>query len=116
LRGDLDGFRFSLPIAPAAPARAIFSGAPVLVTPYPTFNTGGANWSAQPNCQTFGINLPYTGTARFGWSANQEDNCLSNDTAIGLGINGRGAGYLCASSLCSAGMVDAPGNGLLWGR
>jgi hypothetical protein len=39
-----------------------------------------------------------------------------NGAAIGLGINGRGAGYRCGSTECSAGNVDAGGVGLLWGR
>ena len=59
---------------------------------------------------------PAQAPARFGWSANQEFDCLTNDTAIGLGINSHGAGYQCGSTECSAGPVDAGGLGLLWGR
>ena len=90
---------------------------------YPTFNAGAPNWSTQPNCHTFGVNTPLNFTrARFGWSANQENDCTSNDTAIGLGLmvtnttSLRGAGYQCLSSGCSAGNVDTGGNGLLWGK
>ena len=102
-------------IAPAT-AREIFSGATVYVEPFPTFNTGGANWSTQPNCQRFGTNFTYGLSVRFGWTANQEPNCLSNDTVIGLGVGGYGAGYRCGSSNCSAGMVDVGGVGFLWGK
>jgi hypothetical protein len=116
LRGELDGFRFSVQFAAVPSVRALFSGAPIEMTPYPTFNTGGANWSAQPNCRIYGVNLAYSNPVRFGWTANQEANCLSNDTGIGLGLNAYGAGYRCTSSECSAGMVDAPGNALLWGQ
>ena len=115
LRGDLDGFPFTQDVA-LQTAQQLFAGRDLTVMGFPTFNTGAPNWSAQPNCHTFGINIPYPSRARFGWSANQENDCLTNDTAIGLGINGRGAGYLCGSTLCSAGNVDAAGTGLLWGR
>jgi Fibrinogen beta and gamma chains, C-terminal globular domain len=121
LRGELDGFPFrqSLP-AMNLTAAQLFNGEAIIVDTHPTFNTGAANWSTQPNCHLFGVNLlynpPYTG-ARFGWSANQENDCLTNDTAIGLGLStGRGAGYVCGSTECSAGIVDAGGTGLLWGR
>lgn len=115
LRGELDGYRFTYAF-PGLTARQIFSGATVFVTPFPTFNTGGANWSAQPNCQQFGTNFTYGLSVRFGWTANQENNCLSNDTVIGLGVGGYGAGYRCTSTECSAGNVDAGGVGLLWGK
>lgn len=115
LRGELDGFPFTHPF-PSLTAREIFSGATVYVEPFPTFNTGGANWSTQPNCQRFGTNFTYGLSVRFGWTANQEPNCLSNDTVIGLGVGGYGAGYRCGSSNCSAGMVDVGGVGFLWGK
>ncbi len=116
LRGELDGYRFTHPF-PSLTARQIFSGAAVFVTPFPTFNTDGANWSTQPNCQRFGTNLTDGfSTVRFGWSANQEDDCLTNDTGIGLGVGGYGAGYRCTSSECSAGNVDVGGVGFLWGK
>ena len=84
-----------------------------------------ANYSAQPNCQNFGVNTPYSYyRTRFGWTANQENDCNSNDTAIGFGINNtangtandRGAGYACTSSNCSKGNVDAAAVGLLWAK
>lgn len=90
---------------------------------FPTSNEGVDHWSTQPNCHTFGINTPYPhAKTRFGWTANQEGDCESNDTAIGLGVMDdvsgmpRGAGYECLVDPCSAGVVDAPGNGLLWAR
>lgn len=116
LRGELDGFRFTQSFA-GLTAQQIFAGAPMIVDRFPTFNTGAPNWSTQPNCQTFGVNISYATSPRFGWSANQENDCLTNDTAIGLGLStGRGAGYVCGSTECSAGNVDAGGSGLLWGR
>lgn len=121
LRGELDGFRYSL-LFNDVTALAIFLGGAIEETPYPTFNDVGGNWSAQPNCRLFGINLlagrtSVAGHARFGWTANQEDQCLSNDTSIGLGTPSRGAGYQCSSTLCSpTAAVDAAGNGFLWGR
>lgn len=116
LRGELDGFRFTQAFT-GQTAQEIFLGPAAIVDTFPTFNTGAPNWSAQPNCHTFGINIPYSTRARFGWSANQENDCLSNDTAIGLGLSVvRGAGYRCGSTLCSAGNVDAAGAGRLWGR
>jgi hypothetical protein len=115
LRGELDGFRYTKAF-PGLTAQAIFAGPAAIVDSYPTFNTGAPNWSTQPNCQTFGVNIPYPTRARFGWSANQENDCVTNDTGIGLGINTRGAGYLCGSTQCSAGNVNAGGVGLLWGK
>ena len=119
LRGELDGYLFAK--AAAGTARQIFSGASSQEMPYPFFNTGAANWSTQPNCNTYGINIEYPAEmrglhVRFGWSANQEPNCATNDTIIGLGTSGRGAGYACTSSECSAGMVSVGGIGRLWGR
>jgi hypothetical protein len=95
----------------------IFGGAASYVDGVPTFNTGDPRWSTQPNCHMFGVNLPLITPARLGWSANQENDCLTNDTASGLGLNGRGAGYRCESTLCSNGNIDAggDGDGLLWG-
>lgn len=115
LRGELDGYRFTHPFS-SLTAREIFSGVTVYVTPFPTFNTGGQSWSTQPNCQRFGVNFSYGLAVRFGWTANQEDQCLSNDTVIGLGVGGYGAGYRCTSSECSAGNVDVGGVGFLWGK
>jgi hypothetical protein len=117
LRGELDGFPYTKAFA-GLTAREIFAGPADIVDGYPTFNTGAPSWSTQPNCHTFGVNTPYDfARTRFGWSANQENDCSSNDTAIGLGLNtGRGAGYRCGATGCSAGNVDAGGDGLLWGR
>ncbi|MBC7978545.1 MAG: hypothetical protein H7138_26460 [Myxococcales bacterium] len=115
LRGELDGFAFTKAVARQT-ALQLFSVVEDIVEGFPTFNTGAPNWSAQPNCHRFGINLPFSTRARFGWSANQEDNCETNDTGIGLGTNGFGAGYQCGSTECSAGPVSVGGHGLLWGR
>jgi len=121
LRGELDGFRYTQTFANLT-AQQIFTGPAVFVNSFPTFNNGAPNWSTQPNCHTFGVNTPFNfARARFGWSANQENDCTSNDTAIGLGlmvqgVNLRGAGYECLSTLCSSGNVNIGGNGLLWGR
>ena len=76
---------------------------------------GGA-WGLTSNCHKFGINLELGQPARFGWTANQEIDCITSDTAIGLGVGAHGAGYRCLSTECSAGNVDEGGNGLLWGR
>lgn len=123
MRGELDGFRYTQAFA-GLTAREIFAGPAAIVNAYPTFNTGAPYWSTQPNCQTFGVNISYNNGVRFGWSANGENDCLTNDTAIGLGLSlhpgfnfpPRGAGYRCPQSSCSAGTVEAEGNGLLWGK
>jgi hypothetical protein len=126
LRGELDGFRYTKIFATRT-AREIFAGPADTVTPYPLFNSGGS-WSSQPHCQTFGINTPYEfARARFGWNANQEDDCTTTDTAIGLGIAyivpggasmQHGAGYICQAGGCvpDLGAINVGGNGLLWGR
>lgn len=123
LRGELDGFLYTKTFS-GLTALQIFSGNSDIVNYYPTFNTDAPNWSTQQNCHTFGVNTPYsTARARFGWSANQENDCTSNDTAIGLGLVSSldssdlfGAGYTCLYTLCSAGTVDTGGNGFLWAR
>jgi len=81
-------------------------------------------WSTQPNCQWFGINSPYQyQRTRFGFTANQENNCSSNDTAVGFGVgpyntsgSSYGAGTLCTSTLCDDGNTDSGFPGLLWAR
>ncbi len=123
LRGELDGFLYSQTFGAATTAQTLFGGNAAVVANFPTIGTG-ANWSYQPNCQTFGVNTPYQyARSRFGWSANQEGDCNSNDTAIGLGLddqgqaaNQHGAGYECLSTQCSGGNVNTGGNGLLWAR
>jgi len=133
LTGDLDGFRYSQVVA-GSTAHQVFVGGPAYsMDPAvfdATFNTtSDPKWSTQPNCHIYGINTDQGyGRTRFGWSANQEPDCATNDTAIGLGLENvsrpfLGAGYQCLSSLCSCrapGCVDAtvslPGSGLLWGR
>ena len=129
LLGDLDGFRYSLAVDGRA-ALQIFQGG-AIVTDYPSLGTG-PNWLAQPSCRKFGLNTPDAfAHARFGWTANQEMDCGSNDTAIGLGLVTQrtdarlaphGAGYVCLAGGCMDGAtttdrtVDVGGNGFLWGR
>lgn len=136
LRGELDGFTYTKEFT-SQTAKDIFSNdiASNIATGFPVFGQG-AFWSAQPNCRIFGVNTPGANTlgvvmpylyarTRFGWSANQEDNCTTNDTAIGLGLtNYMGTGQHGAGYECLAGgadcvdqlAVDQAGNGLLWGR
>ena len=85
-----------------------------------------SGWSWQPNCQYFGINTPFNYfRARFGLTSNQENNCNSNDTAIGFGLGPIGhspsgvrwgSGQLCMYTQCSQGNVDEGFPGLLFGR
>ena len=83
-----------------------------------------SGWSTQPNCQEFGVNTPYQyQRVRFGLTANQENDCNTNDTAVGFGVgphNTTGASYgsgtKCLSSQCSLGNTDAGFSGLLWSR
>jgi hypothetical protein len=123
MRGELDGFRYTKAFA-GMTAQQIFAGPAAVVSRFPTFNTGAPNWSTQPNCKTFGVNTPYKfARARFGWSANEQEDCDSNDSTIGLGlmnneVDPRGAGYECLVLPCSAGTgsVNTGGNGLLWAK
>ena len=123
LRGELDGALFTQDFANAPTAQQIFSGA--AVTSAGAFPSSGGNWSYQANCHTFGVNTPYAyNKVRFGWVANQETNCNTCDTGIGLGHTttnnqtgtNRGAGYECLSTNCNHGNVNAAGQGLLWAR
>ncbi|HEX8106340.1 MAG TPA: DUF4215 domain-containing protein [Kofleriaceae bacterium] len=127
LRGELDGFRYTKNF-PGKTAQQIFQGPDDYVNGFPTFNSGALYWSTQPFCQIFGVNTPFTHTqTRFGWSANEQNDCTSNDTAIGLGLmndgadhqlgtDQRGAGYECLGPGCKPGFVDTGGHGLLWGH
>lgn len=81
-------------------------------------------WSVQPNCRTFGINTPHCfKQARFGFSANQEEDCETNDSAAGLGLGqcnndstAMGAGNFCGASGCSEGQTETAFPALLWAR
>ena len=125
LRGCLDGHCFTKTSNGTAVSKALFAGGNSVVSGHPGFGSS-AKWSTQPNCKHFGINTPYNyQQSRFGYTANQEGNCSSNDTAIGLGLgpqgttgesSKRGAGYLCLSSNCNKGNVNDGGDGLLWVR
>jgi hypothetical protein len=108
----------------AKPARDWLSGFPIKLGK----GHGGQrleSWSSQSRCRYFGLNTPHCNQrARFGFTANQENDCRSNDTAIGLGLGshcgqhskGHGAGQMCLSSDCSRGPVNEGFVGLLWGR
>lgn len=123
LRGELDGFRYTQTFT-GMTAQQIFAGSADFVTGFPTFPGDAPSWSTQAYCRIFGVNTPFHHTrTRFGWSANEQDNCTSNDTAIGLGLMSdegdyfqRGAGYECLGPACTPRMVYSGGNGLLWGR
>ena len=106
-------------------ARDIFSGGPIQIGS--GFNGQEySGWSWQPNCQYFGINTPYNyRRARFGLTSNQENDCGSNDTAIGFGLGPQGhspvgerwgSGEMCLSSVCSQGIREIGFPGLLYGR
>jgi hypothetical protein len=86
-----------------------------------------SGWSYQYNCNFFGFNSTYGGLrVRFGFSANQENNCNSNDTAIGFGlgypntpnnITNYNSGEICAWEQCSLSDYTYEGvPGFLWGR
>ena len=86
-----------------------------------------SGWSHQYNCAFFGINSTFSGLrVRFGFSANQEYNCNSNDTAIGLGLGypntyyhqyNYGSGQVCAWNGCSlSDFIDEGFPALLFGR
>ncbi len=90
-------------------------------------NCGKVNCAlANPIVNILASTPPYNyNQARFGFTANQENNCNSNDTAIGLGLgpkghddnnDKKGAGYICKSTQCSKGNVNEKGNGYLWIR
>ena len=125
MKGCLDDHCYSKTFDGAQTAKQIFSGGASVVSGLPGFGTS-EKWSAQPNCQHFGINTPYNyQSSRFGYTANQEGDCNSNDTAVGLGLgpkgssaesSKKGAGFLCISSNCSKGNVDSGATGLLWVR
>ena len=125
MKGCLDGLCYTKSFNGAKTAREIFVGGSDTVGGHPGFQDG-PNWSTQPNCKNFGINTPWSyQQTRFGYTANQEGDCSSNDTAIGFGLgqtpdpaegSRHGAGYLCLSSQCSKGNVDTGANGLLWVR
>jgi hypothetical protein len=108
-----------------ATARSIFAGGSIQVGA--GFNGQEYNgWSWQPNCHYFGVNTPFAyRRARFGFTANQENDCSSNDTAIGFGLGPLGhspagerwgSGQMCLSSQCTQGMVEVGFPGLLYGR
>ena len=118
-----EGYCFSATLTGPGTALAVFSGGFQSFGGYDQQFYSG--WSTQPNCKTFGINTPYRyQRVRFGFTANQEGDCNSNDTAAGLGVepgcggggSKYGAGAVCLSSKCSKGNMNAGFPGLLWGR
>ena len=85
-----------------------------------------SGWSYQPHCKWYGVNSPYCyRRTRFGFTSNQENNCSSNDTAIGFGLapychsgggERHGSGAMCLSSNCTEGSQNEGFPGLIWGR
>ena len=113
----VDNFRFQYTVT-ATSAMALFAGPTNFVNGYPV-SPPQPPFSTQPNCQVYGINLLNgAASARFGWSANQENDCLSNDTAAGFaphyGSGDHGAGYTCESTNCSQGDEFIAVDGLMW--
>ena len=124
MRGCLDDHCFKKSFGGTQTAREIFAAGAQVVGGHPGFGSGD-KWSTQPNCKHYGVNTAQEYQhARFGYTANQENNCSSNDTAIGFGIGNtgypeeyrHGAGYMCISSNCSKGNVNTGGDGFLWVR
>ncbi|MEC7986570.1 MAG: MopE-related protein [Myxococcota bacterium] len=84
-----------------------------------------SGWNYQSNCPYFGINTPFAIRARFGFSANQENNCNSNDTAVGFGLEptwsdpdkSLSSGHMCTWTGCSQSNYSWSGfPGILWAR
>ena len=121
LRGCMDGYCFYHDLDGTKTSREIFSNEKDIAPEHPFFGNGSF-WSTQPNCKQYGINnLVSYGKIRFGYSANNENDCTSNDTYIGFGISlspyydaKMGSSYLCIGSNCSKGQVRAGANGSLW--
>jgi len=53
--------------------------------------------SMQGNCNQEGFNLTYSKYARIGYTTNQENNCSSNDSVIGIGLDSRNGSYPLSS-------------------
>ena len=84
------------------------------VESHPGINSG---WSTQPNCKRFGVNPEVGGRrVRFGYTANQENDCASNDTSLGFGAYSNAAGVECTSTQCHLGNVNTALSGYLWVR
>jgi hypothetical protein len=121
LRGCLDGYCFYQDFDGTKTSREIFSNVTKTISDHPFFGNG-AYWSTQPNCKQYGLNnLVGYGKIRFGYSANNENDCVTNDTYIGFGISLSlyhdievGSSYLCLDPHCSKGQVRAGANGSLW--
>ena len=83
-------------------------------------------WAYQNRCKLFGVNTNNGGArARFGFSANNESNCNSNDTAIGFGLgynssytgaNYSSGNYCNYGSSCNSINSPLTFEGFLWGR
>jgi hypothetical protein len=84
-----------------------------------------AYWYEEPNCRYYGLDLhlsedpPYSngsaGRVRFGWTANDENDCSSNDTAIGLGLHQSYNGVDRGAGFCTSGPDEnITTNGYLW--
>ncbi len=123
-----DDFCFSMPLG-GRTALTVFSGATYMVG----FDyRANPDWRIQPYCRMFGINTSYSyRQVRFGFTANNENDCSSNDTGVGFGTRSshgtasehHGAAEMCLSSSCTK--IDGSGgdttvhsneHGMLWGR
>lgn len=106
-------------------ASQIFNGPILSEMGLPNFQDKD-NWSVQANCQSYGVNMAYTpvtnpsaSKVRMGYSGNNENDCNTNDTAIGLGITygyqglSHGAGFLTFAG-GNKGDRNVGADGLLW--
>jgi hypothetical protein len=67
------------------------------------------NW--QPHCNANGWNMRVSSNGcRFGWSGNNENQCSSNDSAMGFGCFSQHAGKVAAGFTCNNGDVNGPKN------
>ena len=120
MRGCLDNICFTKGFGGKATSREIFSGPTDWEEGLPGFGESSP-WSHQANCHHFGINMPEPPAGnglktRFGYTANNETDCKTNDTSVGLGVhNSHGAGYMC-SWVCNNGNINQGGSGFLWVR
>ena len=118
LRGDLDGrLPFNFAVAGTS-AMNVFNTATLAaptdptMTSFPVFDIeNDPNFRMQPNCRVFGVNANFDyAHARFGFGANGEADCTSNDSSIGFGIEytagtdgSLGSGFLCQAAGCEQG-------------
>lgn len=131
--GSYNAFCYSAQLPSAATVRARFNeSARVFAINDAAFSQTTQEWYLQPNCRQLVMNRGANYVKnRFGFTANNEADCGTNDTGIGFGISysssaqwEHGAGRVWqACSSCSnlvggttTTAVDAGDNGWLWGR